>query len=93
MLRIGITGNAGFIGKNLSIAVESYPELFERIEFNKSYFDDTELLNQFVLQCDVIIHLAALSRHPEVGYVLDNNVRITEQLISAGVLIKCNGRY
>jgi len=83
MLKIGITGNAGFIGKNLSIAVESYPELFERIEFNKSYFDDTELLNQFVLQCDVIIHLAALSRHPEVGYVLDNNLRITKQLISA----------
>lgn len=83
MLKIGITGDAGFIGKNLSRAIELYPDSLKRIDFNKTYFKDFNSLSQFVLQCDVIVHLAALSRHTDIGFVFDNNVFITEQLIKA----------
>lgn len=83
MLKIGITGAGGFIGKNLSIAVEKYPSQFKLVEFDKSYFNNFNLLCHFVLQCDVIVHLAALSRHPNTGFVYDNNVFITTQLINA----------
>jgi UDP-2-acetamido-2,6-beta-L-arabino-hexul-4-ose reductase len=83
MLKIGITGNNGFIGKNLFLEVESQPKIFKYIYFEKTYFNDVVLLREFVLQCDVIVHLAALSRHPCIGFVLENNVRITKKLISA----------
>jgi UDP-2-acetamido-2,6-beta-L-arabino-hexul-4-ose reductase len=83
MLKIGITGVDGFIGRNLSLAVERQPELFALVEFDRSYFTNVALLRKFVLQCDVIVHLAALSRHPVAGVVFENNVRLTKQLISA----------
>jgi UDP-2-acetamido-2,6-beta-L-arabino-hexul-4-ose reductase len=81
MLNIGITGNSGFIGKNLSLVIKRYPTSFNLIKFDKSYFKDLELLNQFVTKCDVIVHLAALSRHPNKGCLYNNNVQITKTLI------------
>jgi UDP-2-acetamido-2,6-beta-L-arabino-hexul-4-ose reductase len=83
MLSIGITGVDGFIGKNLSLALEKEARLFRLVQFNRNYFRDIALLSRFVSQCDVIVHLAALSRHPAVGFVFENNVGITKQLISA----------
>jgi UDP-2-acetamido-2,6-beta-L-arabino-hexul-4-ose reductase len=83
MLKIGITGNTGFLGKNFSKSFKNQPAIFKLIDFHRSYFTDFELLMQFVLECDVIVHLAALSRHPDNGFVYENNVRVTKQLIEA----------
>jgi UDP-2-acetamido-2,6-beta-L-arabino-hexul-4-ose reductase len=83
MLRIGITGETGFIGKNFSQAIGHYPDLFCLVKFDRSYFKDFKLLSQFVSSCDVIVHLAALSRHPNLGVVFENNISLTKQLIGA----------
>jgi len=81
MLNIGITGSNGFIGKNLSLVIKRYSTSFNLIKFDKSYFKNLELLNKFVTKCDVIVHLAALSRHPKKGYLYKNNVQVTKTLI------------
>ena len=42
-----------------------------------------ELLKNFVKQCDVIVHLAALNRHSEPDEIFKTNIGLVEQLISA----------
>jgi UDP-2-acetamido-2,6-beta-L-arabino-hexul-4-ose reductase len=83
MLRIGITGDTGFIGKNLSSVISHYPDTYFHVKFDRSFFKDFKLLCQFVSNCDVIVHLAALSRHPMAGSVIENNISLTKQLIAA----------
>ena len=70
MIKIGITGQAGFVGTHLYNTLGLYPEKFERIPFEDDYFLSEETLQDFVKQCDVIVHLAAMNRHndPQVLY-------------------------
>jgi UDP-2-acetamido-2,6-beta-L-arabino-hexul-4-ose reductase len=42
MVKIGITGQAGFVGTHLYM-LGLFPEEFERIDFKKSVSDSTEL--------------------------------------------------
>ncbi|MDY0230483.1 MAG: NAD-dependent epimerase/dehydratase family protein [Candidatus Cloacimonadaceae bacterium] len=63
MLKIGITGQSGFIGTHLYNTLGLEPENFQRIPFDRCFFEDSTRLEKFVSQCDVIIHLAALNRH------------------------------
>jgi UDP-2-acetamido-2,6-beta-L-arabino-hexul-4-ose reductase len=83
MLKVGITGVSGFLGKNLSKAIDLYSDLLERVHFDKSFFYNNELLHQFVLKCDVIVHLASLSRHPKPGFVYDNNIYLAKRLVES----------
>ena len=48
MLKIGITGQAGFVGTHLYNTLGLFPEEFERIDFQKEYFEDPNQLNEFV---------------------------------------------
>jgi UDP-2-acetamido-2,6-beta-L-arabino-hexul-4-ose reductase len=82
MIKAGITGQAGFIGSHLA----SYFRIREDIElvpFVRDYFDDAEALENFVDKCDVIVHLAAMSRHPDGKLLYDNNINLDKKLISA----------
>lgn len=83
MLKIGITGQKGFIGTNLYNTIGRLTDHFERIDFKRSYFDDEKALDVFVSNCDVIVHLAALNRHnaPEVAY--KTNTVLVSSLIGA----------
>jgi len=83
MLKIGITGQQGFIGTHLYNTVGLYIDEFERVEFKKSFFDKETDLDAFVSQCDVIVHLAALNRHnnPEVIYA--TNMSLVSSLIAS----------
>ena len=83
MIRIGITGKAGFIGTHLSNNIYLYKDKYELIDFEDSYFQNEEQLKSFVKQCDVIVHLAALNRHSEPDVILKTNIRLVEQLIDA----------
>ena len=83
MLKIGITGQAGFVGTHLYNTLGLHPEEFERIPFKKDYFSDQQQLEQFVLQCDVIVHLAAINRHDDPQFIYDTNIELAKKLVDA----------
>jgi UDP-2-acetamido-2,6-beta-L-arabino-hexul-4-ose reductase len=83
MLKIGITGQKGFVGTHLYNTLGLQPEKFEKIPFERSFFDDENLLDTFVNQCDVIVHLAALNRHNDAEVIYDTNVNLVQLLVAS----------
>lgn len=83
MKKIGITGQNGFVGSHLYNTLGLYPEDFERIDFKKEFFTDEKLLDEFVAQCDVIVHLAAMNRHESEQYIYDTNVALAKSLVES----------
>jgi UDP-2-acetamido-2,6-beta-L-arabino-hexul-4-ose reductase len=83
MLKIGITGQAGFVGTHLYNTLGLHPEEFERVDFQRSFLDNETDLDIFVSQCDVIVHLAAMNRHHEPQVIYDTNVELVQKLIKA----------
>lgn len=83
MLKVGITGQAGFVGKHLYNTIGLFNEEFKRIDFRKEYFEDESKLNDFVSQCDVIIHLAAMNRHNDPQVIYDTNIRLVQKLVNS----------
>jgi len=82
VIKIGITGQSGFIGTHLFNMLGLQASKFERILFFDSYFDNHELLSSFVKKCDAIIHLAAVNRHPDSSYLYKTNIRLVKNLIA-----------
>lgn len=83
MIRVGITGQPGFVGTHLYNTLGLYPQEFERVPFEDVYFQDESALRNFVKQCDVIIHLAAMNRHPDPQVIYETNLLLVKQLIGA----------
>lgn len=83
MLKIGITGQAGFVGTHLYNTLGLHPEEFERVPFHKGFFFNQQQLEQFVAQCDVIVHLAAMNRHDDPQVIFDTNVELAQKLVQA----------
>ena len=83
MIKIGITGQTGFIGTHLFNTLGLNPGKFERIEFKAEYFQNEKELQAFVKSCDAIVHLAALNRHNEPEVIYNTNIGLVKQLIAA----------
>lgn len=83
MIRVGITGQAGFVGTHLYNTLGLYPLEFERVPFEDTFFQEEGALCAFVKQCDVIVHLAAMNRHPDSQVIYDTNLLLVKQLIGA----------
>lgn len=83
MLKIGITGQAGFVGTHLYNTLGLFSEEFQRIDFQKEYFEDENKLNFFVEQCDVIVHLAAMNRHNDPQVIYDTNLGLVQKLVQS----------
>ena len=83
MIRVGITGQPGFVGTHLYNVLGLSPDEFLRIPFEDSYFQSEDKLRSFVRECDVIVHLAAMNRHPDAQVLYDTNIGLVNQLISA----------
>lgn len=83
MIKIGITGQNGFVGSHLYNTLGLMPQEFITIDFHKNYFDSTEAMDQFTRQCDVIVHLAAMNRHPDPEVIYQNNVDLVKKLVSS----------
>lgn len=81
-IRVGITGQGGFIGTHLFRAVASAEDL-EAVEFSRCFFDDPALLRGFCSRCDVVVHLAGLSRHAAGEYLYRTNLELAEKLAAA----------
>ncbi len=83
MKHVGITGQRGFIGSHLYNTLSLFPERYSIVPFEKSFFSDQQNLDHFVSQCDVIVHLAALNRHPDSTVIYETNVALTKQLAAS----------
>ncbi len=82
MMRVGITGQAGFMGSHLFNFLR-FDDSIESIPFEDSFFDSDVCLRRFVGNCDVIVHLAAMNRHENMQVIYDTNIRLVRQLIEA----------
>lgn len=83
MKKIGITGQNGFIGKHLYNTIGLFPEEFKQVEFHKDFFENKNKMDEFVTQCDVIVHLAAKNRHNDPQVIYDTNLGLVQKLISS----------
>lgn len=84
-MKIGITGQSGFIGTNLYRAADS-EHAIDVIQFRRSYFNDPGALRSFVRECDAIVHLAGITRHTDPVYLYETNLLLCKQLVSAMAL-------
>lgn len=82
-IKIGITGQEGFVGQYLYNTIGLFPEEFEQIPYHIDYFKDQKKLEGFVSQCDVIVHLAAMNRHNDPAVLYQTNINLVKQLIAA----------
>lgn len=83
MIKIGITGQNGFIGTHLYNTLGLTPEKYTRIPFEKEWFTQPQKLEEFVKSCDSIVHLAAMNRHESQQVIHDTNIQLTQSLIDA----------
>jgi UDP-2-acetamido-2,6-beta-L-arabino-hexul-4-ose reductase len=83
MIKIGITGQAGFVGTHLFNTLGLYPDKFERIPFEDEFFQDKNRLEEFVKSCDAIVHLAAMNRHNDPEVLYQTNIGLVKQLIES----------
>lgn len=83
MITVGITGQAGFIGTHLFNYLKLDPERFTMLPFEDAYFEDPEVLQNWVAQCDAVVHLAALNRHNDPEVIYNTNLELVDKLISA----------
>jgi len=82
-LRIGITGQAGFIGTHLFNTLRLFPEKYLLQPFEDVFFQQPETLCQWVAGCDVIVHLAAMNRHGDPQVIYETNLDLVRKLIGA----------
>ncbi len=83
MIKIGITGQTGFVGTHLFDTIGLYQDKFIRIPFQDEFFRNDTQLQNFVNQCDVIVHLAAMNRHNDPEVIYNTNIGLVNQLIAA----------
>jgi len=83
MIKVGITGQAGFVGTHLFNTLNLDKENIETIPFEDRFFSEVALLNEWVSKCDAIVHLAALNRHNDPDVIYNTNISLVKQLISA----------
>ncbi len=83
MIKIGITGQQGFVGQHLYNTLGLLPEEFERVNFQGDFFNDENKLVDFVSKCDVVVHLAALNRHIDPEVIYNTNIDLVKKLVNA----------
>lgn len=82
MIKVGITGQAGFIGTHLYNYLSLQKDI-ERIPFEDCYFEYKDKFYNFVKSCNTIVHLAAMNRYGDPQVIYDTNIRLVKQLIEA----------
>jgi len=82
-LKIGITGQSGFIGTHLYNFLSLAKDDVTLVHFEDGFFSDHGRLEEFVSQCDAIVHLAALNRHNDPDAIYNTNIGLVNKLIAA----------
>jgi len=81
-IKVGITGQVGFIGTHLANYLKLKSAEIELVPFEDSFFENEEMLKRFVLQCDTIVHLAAMNRGDEKE-IYSLNINLIKKLIAS----------
>jgi len=89
MIKVGITGESGFIGTHLSNTILLSKDEFVLITFKDEFFNNEPQLTRFVASCDVIVHLAAVNRHGDPKVIYDTNIHLINKLIDALTQTRC----
>jgi len=87
-IKVGITGQAGFIGTHLVNYLKLKTAEIELVPFEDSFFQNEEEFSNFVIQCDKIVHLAAMNRGKEKE-IYNCNVNLVKKLIASLESNKC----
>jgi len=82
IIKVGITGQPGFMGTHLFNYLGLKDDI-ERVPFEDQFFNDKDKLNNFVSECDVVVHLAAMNRHGDPQVIYDTNIRLVKDLLKA----------
>ena len=82
MIRVGVTGQNGFIGYHTVQHLRLEPEKYDIVPFERDAFENPEKLQRFVASCDKIIHLAAMNRGEE-NEIYTTNISLVKKLIEA----------
>jgi UDP-2-acetamido-2,6-beta-L-arabino-hexul-4-ose reductase len=82
MIKVGITGQSGFIGSHLYNYLATLKEIV-MIPFDDDYFSNEEQLNSFTQKCTVIVHLAAVNRNDRPQVLYDTNLKLVNNLIKS----------
>lgn len=83
MIKIGITGQEGFVGTHLLNNLKLLTNEFDCVNYNISFFSDNSSLDNFVRQCDVIVHLAAMNRHNDPEVIYNTNIGLVQKLTAS----------
>ena len=83
LIKVGITGQNGFMGSHLYNFLGTKTEEIERVGFERIFFENDTDLQQFVKSCDVIVHIAAMNRHEDQQVIYNTNVSLVQKLINA----------
>lgn len=83
MIKVGITGQSGFIGTHLNNFLKFKEDEVAIVPFQDDAFTDRDKLETFVQKSDVIVHLAALNRHSDPQIIYNTNISLINKLITA----------
>ena len=80
--KIGITGTNGFIGQHLFNTLLQNENII-LVPFHRDFFENESKLDNFIKNCDVVVHLAGLNRSNDEEDILNVNISLTKTLISS----------
>ena len=83
MKRIGITGQNGFIGNRLLNRISLLSGEYSLVNFEKSFFSNKKKLQDFIKQCDIVVHLSGVNRSKNSDDLYNGNMVLTDTLIDA----------
>ena len=75
-MKIGITGQDGFIGYHLYQTIKYKFKEYEIVPFERPFLENNKLLDSFVSSCDLIVHLAGVNRANSEEEVYSLNIQI-----------------
>ena len=81
-MRLGITGQEGFIGTHLYNFLKIHSDI-NIIPFENNYFSDGRKLSEFVKNCDIIVHLAGKNRDENENEIYNSNIQLVKKLIKS----------
>ena len=83
MIKVGITGQSGFIGSNVHNYLSLQDNSIELVPFKTEFFHTDTSLETFVRKCDVLLHLAAVNRSNNPDELFKTNISLVKKLVTA----------